>query len=319
MDDFTPSGEWDILALPGRRTFSSSEPIYVDVTYDFLIKRKPLFYTINLIIPCVLITSLAVLVFYLPSDCGEKISLCVSVLLALTVFLLLISKIVPPTSLDVPLIGKYLMFTMVLVTFSIVTSVCVLNVHHRSPSTHTMPHWVKVLFLDWLPALLCMRHPQNNSARQRLRQRRQQSLQKTKEASPGMDPGVASSPSSSPFLLSPGSYYLRKRSVRTQEGFLPTEQLSGRPWCGSSSSDISHSPDLQEAVDGVRYVADYMIRDDDNKTVIEDWKYVAMVLDRLFLWIFAVGCIAGTLGIFLQPFFQHQTISAAPPHQGTSS
>ncbi|XP_064821069.1 neuronal acetylcholine receptor subunit beta-4-like [Oncorhynchus masou masou] len=262
MDDFTPSGE------------------------------KPLFYTINLIIPCVLITSLAVLVFYLPSDCGEKISLCVSVLLALTVFLLLISKIVPPTSLDVPLIGKYLMFTMVLVTFSIVTSVCVLNVHHRSPSTHTMPHWVQVLFLDWLPALLCMRHPQNNSARQRLR----------------LDPGVASSPSSSPFLLSPGSYYLRKRSVRTQEGFLPTEQLSGRPWCRSSSSDFSHSPDLQEAVDGVRYVADYMIRDDDNKTVIEDWKYVAMVLDRLFLWIFAVGCIAGTLGIFLQPFFQHQTI-----------
>jgi hypothetical protein len=40
MDDFTPSGEWDILALPGRRTFSSSEPIYVDVTYDFLIKRN---------------------------------------------------------------------------------------------------------------------------------------------------------------------------------------------------------------------------------------------------------------------------------------
>ena len=130
MDDFTPSGEWDIVALPGRRTVNPQDPSYVDVTYDFIIKRKPLFYTINLIIPCVLITSLAILVFYLPSDCGEKMTLCISVLLALTVFLLLISKIVPPTSLNVPLIGKYLMFTMVLVTFSIVTSVCVLNVHH---------------------------------------------------------------------------------------------------------------------------------------------------------------------------------------------
>ncbi|CAB1331685.1 unnamed protein product, partial [Coregonus sp. 'balchen'] len=318
MDDFTPSGEWDILALPGRRTISGSEPIYVDVTYDFLIKRneyivpfylilqmKPLFYTINLIIPCVLITSLAVLVFYLPSDCGEKIS-------------------------------KYLMFTMVLVTFSIITSVCVLNVHHRSPSTHAMLPWVKVMFLVWLPALLCMRHPQNHSASQRLRQRRQQSrgTQKTEEASPGMDnpegvlpdtgmvsstsPSSSSSISSSPFFPSTGFHDLRKRSVGTPEGLLPMEQLYAQPRRGSSSSDISHSPELQEALDGVRYVANYMAGDDNNETVIEDWKYVAMVLDRMFLWIFAIGCIAGTVGLFLQPFFQHQAIPIQQPSSPTA-
>lgn len=106
-DDFTPSGEWDIVSLPARKNEDPNDDTYLDITYDFVIQRKPLFYTINLIIPCVLITSLAILVFYLPSDCGEKIMLCISVLLALTVFLLLISKIVPPTSLAVPLIGQY--------------------------------------------------------------------------------------------------------------------------------------------------------------------------------------------------------------------
>ena len=32
----------------------------------------------------------------------------------------------------------------------------------------------------------------------------------------------------------------------------------------------------------------------------EDWKYVALVLDRLFLWIFTTACVVGTFGIVLQ-------------------
>lgn len=32
----------------------------------------------------------------------------------------------------------------------------------------------------------------------------------------------------------------------------------------------------------------------------EDWKYVAMVLDRLFLWLFALACVFGTAAIILQ-------------------
>jgi len=37
-------------------------------------RRKTLFYTVNLIVPCVALTFLTVLVFYLPSDSGEKVS-----------------------------------------------------------------------------------------------------------------------------------------------------------------------------------------------------------------------------------------------------
>lgn len=34
--------------------------------------------------------------------------------------------------------------------------------------------------------------------------------------------------------------------------------------------------------------------------VKEDWKFVAMVLDRLFLWIFTIAVVVGTAGIILQ-------------------
>ncbi|XP_061669743.1 neuronal acetylcholine receptor subunit beta-4 isoform X2 [Syngnathoides biaculeatus] len=302
IDDFTPSGEWDILALPGRRTVNPLDPTYVDLTYDFIIKRKPLFYTINLIIPCVLITSLAILVFYLPSDCGEKMTLCISVLLALTVFLLLISKIVPPTSLDVPLIGKYLMFTMVLVTFSIITSVCVLNVHHRSPSTHNMPPWVKIIFLVKLPALLFMRRPHDNSAHQKMRQLR---CVRSGRTILGLDYPVASKtslPKMSSSLLPSDSAF----STEGDKDCLPRDFTCTQDRHLRSNSDLP--ADVKEAVNGVRFVAEHMMADDEDQSVIEDWKYVAMVVDRMFLWIFVIVCVVGTLGLFLQPVFQSQVV-----------
>uniref|UniRef100_A0A8D0YKA4 Neuronal acetylcholine receptor subunit beta-4 n=2 Tax=Sus scrofa TaxID=9823 RepID=A0A8D0YKA4_PIG len=301
MDDFTPSGEWDIVALPGRRTVNPQDPSYVDVTYDFIIKRKPLFYTINLIIPCVLITSLAILVFYLPSDCGEKMTLCISVLLALTVFLLLISKIVPPTSLDVPLIGKYLMFTMVLVTFSIVTSVCVLNVHHRSPSTHTMAPWVKRCFLHKLPTFLFMKRPDGSPSR--APQPSQARLIKSEAAATASALGPASSSN----LYGNSMYFVNPASAAPKSP--AGSDVAGIPRDFRLRSSGRFHQDVQEALEGVSFIAQHMKSDDQDQSVIEDWKYVAMVVDRLFLWVFVVVCVLGTVGLFLPPLFQTHTPS----------
>lgn len=109
-------------------------PTQTDITFYIVIRRKTLFYTVNLILPTVLISFLCVLVFYLPAEAGEKVTLGISILLSLVVFLLLVSKILPPTSLVLPLIAKYLLFTFIMNTVSILVTVIIINWNFRGMS-----------------------------------------------------------------------------------------------------------------------------------------------------------------------------------------
>merc|ERR1719336_3329093 len=68
--------------------------------------------------------------------------------------------------------------------------------------------------------------------------------------------------------------------------------------CGGTGSN--ECPEINRALDGVRYIAECTMREEESVKVKEDWKYIAMVLDRLFLWIFTVAVLVGSAGIILQ-------------------
>ncbi|VDM83963.1 unnamed protein product [Strongylus vulgaris] len=121
--------------------------------------RKTLFYTVILIIPTVLMAFLSMMAFYLPADSAEKISLTINLLLALVVFLLLVSKILPPTS-NIPLMGKYLLMAFVLNITTVVVTVVIVNVYFRSAISHEMPDYVRSVFLEFLPRVLMMKRPE---------------------------------------------------------------------------------------------------------------------------------------------------------------
>lgn len=108
-----------------------SDP-YPDITFTLHLKRRASFYIFNLLIPCMMISFLAPLGFYLPADSGEKVSLGVTVLLALTVFQLLVAESMPPSE-SVPLIGES-RFTSGLGLLS-VRKVCE-SVPTQRPSSH---------------------------------------------------------------------------------------------------------------------------------------------------------------------------------------
>ncbi|XP_033191943.1 acetylcholine receptor subunit alpha-like isoform X2 [Bombus vosnesenskii] len=327
LSEFYTSVEWDILEVPAVRNekfYTCCDEPYLDITFNITMRRKTLFYTVNLIIPCMGISFLTVLVFYLPSDSGEKVSLSISILLSLTVFFLLLAEIIPPTSLVVPLLGKFVLFTMILDTFSICVTVVVLNVHFRSPQTHVMAPWVRRVFIHVLPRLLVMRRPQYQIDKRTMGAHHgQRVMVRTCNGLELRDPSLFVETSASelvessvlfPSLDSRDELHPREleavnlgsacrihgspATTAAPPPQLPTEE-SVDALC-NTLHHWHHCPELYKAIEGIRFIADHTKREEDSTRVKEDWKYVAMVLDRLFLWIFTLAVVVGTAGIILQ-------------------
>uniref|UniRef100_A0A8D0DGG3 Cholinergic receptor nicotinic alpha 3 subunit n=1 Tax=Salvator merianae TaxID=96440 RepID=A0A8D0DGG3_SALMN len=304
LKDYWESGEWAIIKAPGYKhdiKYNCCEAVYPDITYSLYIRRLPLFYTINMIVPCLLISFLTVLVFYLPSDCGEKVTLCISVLLSLTVFLLVITETIPSTSLVIPLIGEYLLFTMIFVTLSIVITVFVLNVHYRTPRTHTMPTWVKAVFLDFLPRVMFMTRPAGE-------EQEEEEEQESESQKPNLPYNAelfhinsfGSCKDGFPDKNLPCGCYQHQHIKYIKVGANLTQSSSTESVDTLRSSSVI-SPEMRDAVESVKYIAENMRLQNEAKETQDDWKYVAMVIDRIFLWVFILVCILGTAGLFLQP------------------
>lgn len=127
VSNYQANGEFDLVSFSSIKNiefYSCCPEPYPDITYTIKLRRRPLFYVFNLILPCILINgignisanstilflsvsiSLALLVFYVPSESGEKVTLGISALLSMTVFLMTIRETLPPTE-KTPLISKY--------------------------------------------------------------------------------------------------------------------------------------------------------------------------------------------------------------------
>ncbi|CAO1419397.1 unnamed protein product [Diamesa hyperborea] len=325
LSEFYMSVEWDILEVPAVRNekfYTCCDEPYLDITFNITMRRKTLFYTVNIIIPCMGISFLTVLTFYLPSDSGEKVTLSISILISLHVFFLLVVEIIPPTSLVVPLLGKYLIFAMILVSISICVTVVVLNVHFRSPQTHTMNPWIKIFFIDFLPKFLFMKRPKYVLETNRKLLSKHGCFYPYYSTS-NLSNHVSHYRTPSKEDLSPisltgpfggscqihGPISMESEEITMSMSTLdvdpppPTTQPDRvkSPILKNSGYSHSHCPTaLHRTCFCVSFIAEHTRMLEDSVKVKEDWKYVAMVLDRLFLWIFTLAVLVGTAGIILQ-------------------
>ncbi|XP_054467367.1 neuronal acetylcholine receptor subunit alpha-7-like [Anoplopoma fimbria] len=303
------NGEWDLVEVIGQkneRTYECCEEPYPDITYTLVMRRRTLYYGLNLLIPCVLISTLALLVFLLPADSGEKISLGITVLLSLTVFMLLVAEIMPPTSDSVPLIAQYFATTMVIVGLSVIATVVVLQYHHHDPDGGKMPKWTRVILLNWCAWFLRMKRPGEERLHSACHNKAPRNSLTSMEINPSTSPPKAAngnmlyvgirgleSINYSTVATSPESGVLCARlagRAGEDEMLLPTGQ-------GSSAGGLE--PELAKILDEVRFIAKRFRDQDEDKSVCNEWKFAAAVIDRICIMAFSLFTILCTFGILM--------------------
>ncbi|XP_013406817.1 acetylcholine receptor subunit beta-type acr-2 isoform X5 [Lingula anatina] len=272
--DYMPSGIWGIVDGEGKIIeIEKGNTKTTRVIYTLKIRRKTLFYIVNLIIPCMLIATLSVFNFYLPAEAGEKITLTISVLVSLVFFIILVSKLLPPNSEAVPLIAEFLFFTFLMNIISVFNTVILINWHYRSPKAHRMNRWVRVVFLNYLPKLLMIRRPNHDALYIRGLKRRKK-YQK---------------------MINLAFFGNSDLSPKWADGVLQVHDGSC-PQCMGHIKSISS--DVIGSAERVAFIADHLQNVDETAMVLQDWKYIAHVIDRLLFFIFMIVTAGGATGIF---------------------
>lgn len=107
--NYMDNSEWELIAVfyeQSERTYACCPESHPDISFILHMRRRTFYYIFNIIVPCIMLSVLTLLTFWIPMTSGEKVSLGLSVFLAFSMFMLLIAEEVPATSESVPLIGK---------------------------------------------------------------------------------------------------------------------------------------------------------------------------------------------------------------------
>ncbi|KAK5969360.1 hypothetical protein GCK32_007869 [Trichostrongylus colubriformis] len=162
LSSYMNNSEFDLLDMTAIKEIVSfpSNPVSKWPTIVVRIKmhRRPLFYIFNHIIPCVLISSMAVLGFLMPPETGEKINMIITTLLSMGVYLQSITESIPPTSEAVPLIGMYYVSSLFMVCLATCVNVITLNMHRNGAANQGrhVPCWMEKWILGYLATFMRM-------------------------------------------------------------------------------------------------------------------------------------------------------------------
>ncbi|BFZ17533.1 hypothetical protein BsWGS_20572 [Bradybaena similaris] len=318
MNDYITSNEWDIEESTADRNVKyypcCPEP-YVDLVFKLVIRRKVAFYNYILILPCVLLSSLTLVLFWLPPESPAKMQLGMNIFVAFFVLLLLLAESTPPAASSIPLIGAYYCLNMILITLSTLLSVVIVNLYFHGPGTK-VPRMFRRLMLDFFAKVFCM---QNTLMDRKERDERRNSITFNSG-----EESICGSIRQQSNETSNNISFTRTRDKRHLEfkydrvGVFELQTEDWRPsnnGCGSES-DLServipipsHYSQLEVEVREIRKLLKRMSDKSAEKAhkeyLAREWKLVALVLDRLFFFLYLMAIVVSACTLFETSFFQ---------------
>ncbi|KAL5005229.1 hypothetical protein ScPMuIL_018685 [Solemya velum] len=280
--------EWELLGLPNERheiKYSCCPELYPDTTFYVKLKRKSRFYVMQLILPYIVTSTIGLLAYALPSESGEKVSLGVTVLLALTVFMLILGDTLPPSSETTPLIAVYFDISIFLVCFSCLMSVLVLHFFFK-PNT-PVPSWVRTVFLKYLAKILMVEATRLPGHATYERSEKKVVRRTTVRLSRFMEKLTPTVHGNNRAQVSPALPPLRDR--RTTNDRVTPNQGNVNHVHGDEALD--HTPDPE--------YADLPKETRNDETVVTEWQILANVLDRLGLFVHSVSLVLSSFIVLI--------------------
>lgn len=273
---FIDNGEFVLVDMPATKHITKyrccPEP-YPYLTYDIIIRRRTMYYILNFLTPCVLMSALTILGFFLPVESGERMNVGVTVLLSLTVILLLLAEELPATSEVVPLISRYYTITMVNVFISIVFTCVVLTFHHHAPTP--LPAWVRLVICKWLANILRIKRSSKNAditVNDLFGDKKKYSINSDTEDNICNDDNAT-------------NHILHSNDKGSNVVIFPLKRTT-------SNSDERHaafrrritSPDNTPS-NGLDVLIYRAKQDEEKEQYREEWRFAAHVLNQFFMWI----------------------------------
>ncbi|XP_074833113.1 5-hydroxytryptamine receptor 3B-like [Carettochelys insculpta] len=128
---FLDDGEWELLSLSSHpRVLCMETGRFAQIQFNVVIRRRPLLYVVSLLIPSLFLMLIDLASFYLPPNCGTRITFKTSVLVGYTVFQVNMSDKLLGSAISSPLIGVFFTVCMAFLVLSLSKSVLLLKFLH---------------------------------------------------------------------------------------------------------------------------------------------------------------------------------------------